>query len=86
MSKKEFKWIVREELPSPLMFRRRKEYDECIEEFLNSDLESARVNIPGAKPRSLARLLVRRIEQKGLKDKVTVSVRKERIYLVRLKS
>ena len=85
MSRKSYKWIVPEEIPSPIA-RKRTEYDECIEEFLNSDLESARVNIPGAKPRSLARLLVRRIEQKGLKDKVTVSVRKERIYLVRLKS
>ena len=46
MSEK-FKWIVKEKIPPPVRFvRKRKEYDECIEEFLDSDFETVRVNIP----------------------------------------
>ena len=84
MSKKKFKWLVPEELPSPVQVKRRKEYDECVEEFLESGLKSARVNIPGVKPLSLARLLTGRIKRKGLTGKIRVSVRKDKVYLVRL--
>ena len=83
MSKKEYKWIVAEELPPWLMPRKRKEYDECIDEFLKSGLESARVKISDVKPKTLARILASRIKKKDLKDKVTVALRKDRVYLVK---
>jgi len=85
MSKK-FKWIVQEELPPPEKFvRKRKEYDECIEEFLDSGFETVRVNIPDVKPKNLYRQLHDRIKQKGLEGKVRVCMRKDKVYLVRLK-
>lgn len=40
MPKKKFKWLLPEKLPS-LVYKRRVDYDECIEEFLNSYLKSA---------------------------------------------
>lgn len=86
MSKKEFKWIIPEEIPKWMIVKARKEYDECIDEFLESNLESARVNIPDVKTKSLARLLAGRIKKRQLSDKVRVSVRKDRVYLVRIKA
>ena len=48
--KKEYKWIIPEELPRPVRPKKRVEYDEAIDEFLDSNLKSARVNIPNVKP------------------------------------
>ena len=82
MSEKKYKWIIPEELPGPVV-KRREEYDECLDEFLESGLASARVTIPGVKPVSVARLLATRIKKRGLKGKVMVSVRKGKVYLIR---
>jgi len=83
MSKKQYKWLIPEEIPSPLRGTIRTEYDECIDEFLKSGLESARVNLSDVKPKTLARMLVNRIKKKDLKDKVTVALRKDKVYLVK---
>jgi hypothetical protein len=83
LSSKKYKWIIPEEVPSFMKGMRRKEFDECIEEFIQSGLESARVMIPNTKPKSLARILAGRIKKEGLKDKVAVSLRGEKVFLVR---
>ena len=85
MSRKSYKWIVPEEIPSPIA-RKRTEYDECIEEFLKSGLESVRVNIPNTNPKTLSSQLSSRRKAKGLKNKVAVCCRKDKVYLVRVKS
>ena len=85
MSKKGYKYIVAEKLPSRLEFKRRIEYDECVKEFLEGEVDSARVVIPGVKPKTLARILIERVKKQGLNKQVMVSIRKDRIYLVRLK-
>lgn len=40
-----------------------RKYDECVEEFLESGLKSARVNISGVKPQSIYLLLLKRIKE-----------------------
>ena len=83
MSEK-FKWIVKEKIPPPVRFvRKRLEYDECLDEFLKSDLKSARVEIQNSKPKNLYRQLHKRIKEKGLEGKVRVCIRKNKVYLVR---
>jgi len=82
MSTKKFKWLQPEEVPK-LASRRRTEYDECIEEFLQSGLESARVNIPNTHHKTLVSQLLTRIKEKGLKDEVAVRQRKGAVFLTR---
>lgn len=85
MSKSKYKWLVPEEIPEPLRFvRKRGEYDECLEEFLKSGLPSARVNIPNTKPKNVWSQLRRRVKNKGLRDKVKVSIRGDKVYLLRV--
>jgi hypothetical protein len=84
MSEKKHKFIVPEELPSPLRFlRKRGEYDECLEEFFKSNFKSVRVAIPDAKPVSLYRQLNKRLKKKGLREKVKVCIRSGKVYLVK---
>lgn len=85
MSKKHYRWLVPEKLPSPLVARRREEYDECIKEFLDSGLETARVNIPNAKPKSLYRQLDKTLRKKGLRESIRVCIRRDKVFLVRIK-
>jgi len=82
--KKEYKWIIPEELPRPVRPKKRTEYDECIDEFLKSDLKSARVNIPNIKPRTLYSQLQARIRMRKLRDKIRVSKCGDKIYLVKV--
>ena len=84
MSKKKYKWIIPEELPTPVRPRKRVEYDEAIDEFLNSDLKSARVNIPNVKPRTLYSQLQARIRMRKLRDKIRVIKRKDKVFLYKI--
>lgn len=63
----------------------KNKYDECIEEFLESGLESARVDFPNVKLNSLYALLKDSIDKKGLKDKIRACRRKGNVYLVKLR-
>ncbi len=79
------KWIVPEKLPTPVrVLRRRGEYDECIQEFVQSELTSALISIPGVRPGTLYSQLTKRIKARGLKEKVKVAKRKDKIYLVKI--
>ncbi len=84
MSKKKYKWIIPEELPRPARPKKRVEYDEAIDEFLNSDLKSARVNIPNVKPKTLYATLQTRIRMRKLRDKIRVIKRKDKVFLYRI--
>lgn len=83
MPKKKYKWIVAEEIPAPGYFKKSK-YDDCIDEFLESGLEAAKVNIPEVKPQSLSMLLRMRIKKRGLTDKIKVCIEKDKVYLLRM--
>ena len=84
MSKKKYKWIIPEELPTPVRPKKRVEYDEAIDEFLNSDLKSARVSIPNVKPRTLYSQLQTRIRKRKLRSQIRVVKHKDRIYLIKV--
>ena len=84
MSKKKYKWIIPEELPTPVRPKKRIEYDEAIDEFLNSDLKSARVNIPNVKPKTLYATLQSRIRKRKLRNQIRVVKHKDRIYLIKV--
>ena len=84
MSKKKYKWIIPEELPTPVRPKKRVEYDEAIDEFLNSDLKSARVNIPNVKPKTLYATLQTRIRMRKLRDKIRVCKSGDKVYLVKV--
>ena len=83
LSERKYKWIVPEEVPTPGYIKRGK-YDECITEFLESGLTSAKVNIPKVKPQSTYLLLRDRLKKMGLEEKTTVCLRKGNVFLVRL--
>jgi hypothetical protein len=83
LPERKYKWIKPEKL-TPLAYKTREEYDECIEEFLESNIKSARVNISGVKPQSMHMLLLKRIRKRGLRDKIAVCIRKGKVYLVKL--
>jgi len=83
-SKKKYKWIIPEELPTPVRPKKRLEYDEAIDEFLNSDLKSARINIPNVKPKTLYTTLRNKLKKRGLRSRLRVVKHKDRIYLVRV--
>ena len=83
LSERKYRWIVPEEVPTPGYIKKGK-YDECIQEFLESDLASAKVNIPRVKPQSSYLLLRDRLKKMGLEEKVTVCFRKGDVFLVRL--
>ena len=83
MAKRKFKWIVPEEVPVPGYIKKGK-YDECIKEFLESGLASARVEIPKVKPSSSYLLLRGRINKMGLREKITVYKRKDKVFLIKL--
>ena len=82
--KKEYKWIIPEELPRPVRPKKRVEYDEAIDEFLDSNLKSARVNIPNVKPKTLYATLQTRIRMRKLRDKIRVIKRKDKVFLYRI--
>ena len=84
MSKKKYKWIIPEELPTPIRPKKKVEYDEAIDEFLNSDLKSARVNIPNVKPKTLYATLQTRIRMRKLRDKIRVCKSGDKVYLVKV--
>lgn len=84
MNKKKYKWIIPEELPSPVRPRKRVEYDEAIDEFLDSNLKSARVNIPNVKPKTLYATLQTRIRMRKLRNKIRVCKSGDKIYLIKV--
>lgn len=61
-----------------------RRYDACVEEFWNSGLKSARVNFPNLKPNGLSSTLAKSINNMGLRGKVAVRKRGEKVFLVRL--
>jgi len=83
MTKKKYKWIIPEEYPYKIVVKERREYDECIKEFLRSGFDSARVNMPHIKPKTLASQLYVHIKKLGLKDQIKVCLRGDRVYLMR---
>ena len=52
-------------------------YYQCLREFLESGLKSARVEIPGIKPLPLAQNLRERIKMFNLDENLMVSVRRK---------
>ena len=65
--------------------RRKTIYDEALEQFLRTDVESAVVNIDG-KPASLAYGLKAAIKRREPSEPITVVTRGEEVYLVRRQS
>jgi len=78
MAGERYKWIVPEDIRSLGGV-----YDDCIQEFLESGVRSARVDIPGKKPKSTYLLLKKSLRKKGLQDKVSVCMRFGKVYLSR---
>lgn len=57
---------------------------EMIKEFLDSDMDIAEIDVPeGSKPLLFNQNVWQVIKRDGLKDKVSVHKRKDKVYLVK---
>ena len=65
-------------------YRKRSKYDPIIDEFLGIDAKIVEVGVEGVEPNYLRTQLNKRIEARGLKDKVKVSVINNVVYMEKL--
>lgn len=73
--------LVEEELPVLERAVRTSEYDELLDDFVKSDLKTARVEYPGKSIKALMAALRSRIKKRDLNIKV--AMRKSNLYLTK---
>ena len=65
-------------------FFRKSQYDLLIDQFIKSDEDLASVEVEGKKPSSLRLSIGKRIKDRGLQEKLKVSVINEVLYLEKI--
>jgi hypothetical protein len=73
--------LVPEELPGPVTARRTSIYDELLDEFVGSSMDTARLEYPGRSVNALMAGLRSRIKTRSLP--VRVVLRKGKLYLTK---
>ena len=73
--------LVPEELPGPVTARRASIYDELLDEFVSSIMDTARLEYPGRSVNALMAGLRSRMKTRGLS--VRVVLRKGKLYLTK---
>lgn len=80
LSDKDFT-LTPEEVPKAKRLKKGSKYDPAIDDFLGSQMKSARVDFKGVKSSSVLAGIKNRIDMRKLKDKVDVVLRSGKVYL-----
>ena len=73
--------LVPEELPGPVTVRRTSIYDELLDEFVSSSMDTARLEYPERSVNALMAGLRSRMKTRGLSARVVL--RKGKLYLTK---
>ena len=73
--------LIPEKLPRGV--KRRSRYDIIIDQFFDGNDDSVRVNVKNMKGRELATALRSRVRVRELMDRIRVSQRGEKVYLLK---